>query len=368
MSKKTRPILLDAPNVGALEKEYLSRAIEEGFVSTLGPFVGQFERQFARYCGVKQAVSTQSGTAALFMALYELGVGPGDEVIVPVLTFIASVNPVLQLGAKPVFVDVSPDTWNIDVRQAEKAVTKRTKAILPVHLYGNPCDMRGLMGIARRRGVAVIEDATESLGATDRGRLTGTFGDFGCFSFNGNKIITTGGGGMVVGKDPRRIEHIRFLVNQARDESRGYYHPEVGFNYRMTNIESALGLAQFRRLAGFLKIKRTFHSIYREELGGLSGISLQEVSPGAVSSRWLTCVKISEPGGAARIQKALKKRGIPSRRVFMPLTEFPCYRRFKTQTFGNAGEIYRHALCLPSSTLNTPEQIRRVCREMKNVL
>lgn len=188
-------VYLDDPNLGNLEKKYLTKAIDTNFVSIVGPFVPKFEEKFARYIGAKKAVSTQSGTAALHIALYELGIGEGDEVIVPALTFIATINPILYVGATPVIVDVSPKTWNIEAEEIEKVITKKTKALIPVHLYGNPCNLDEIIEIAKEHNLFVIEDATESLGASYKGRQTGTFGDFGCFSFNGNKLITTGGRG-----------------------------------------------------------------------------------------------------------------------------------------------------------------------------
>ena len=270
---RKRSVILDAPNVGDLEKEYLARAIDTGFVSTVGPFVPEFEEKFARFLGVQEAVSTQSGTAALHVALHELAIGKDDEVIMPALTFVATVNPIIYVGARPIFVDVDRKTWNLDPEEVEKSITHRTKAIMPVHLYGNPCDMDRIISIARKHNLYVIEDATESLGATYKNKYTGTFGDIGCFSFNGNKIITTGGGGMAVGRDKQRLEHIRFLVNQANDGS--HFHPEIEFNYRMTNVEAALDLAQMEKLVKFKAKKESFYRIYKEELGDLKFIDFQ---------------------------------------------------------------------------------------------
>ena len=190
---------LDAPNVGKLEKEFLAKSIDTGFVSTYGPFVGEFEKKFAAYINMPNAVSTQSGTSAIHAALHELGIKKGDEVIVPALTFVATVNPIFYVGGEPVFVDVDKDTWNITPDEIIKAITPRTKAIIPVHLYGNPCDIVKITEIAAAKNIFVIEDSTESLGATFRGKQTGTFGHLGCFSFNGNMTITTGGGGMIAG-------------------------------------------------------------------------------------------------------------------------------------------------------------------------
>lgn len=362
-------IELDAPNLGRREKISVCRAIESGFVSTFGPFVPEFEEKFARYLGVEKAVSLQSGTAALHVSLYELGIGKGDEVIVPALTFIATVNPVLYVGATPVFCDVDRATWNIDPAGIKRSVTRKTKAIIPVHLYGNPCLMAEIRKVARQFNLAVIEDATESLGATYQGQPSGTFGDFGCFSFNGNKIITTGGGGMVVGQDEKKIQHIKFLVNQAREEKNGYYHPEVGFNYRMTNIEASIGLAQLTRLKGFLKKKRKLRQIYKTELKPIKYIRFQEEYPQAKSADWLTVIFFEKKIGLPLLQKKLQAKGIPARRNFIPVPEFPPYDvNAKKNKFPNAYEIYENSLCLPSSTLNSEQAIYRVCKELKSLL
>lgn len=367
-STMSKEIYLDAPNIGMLEKEFLARAIESGYVSTVGPFVGEFETRVAAYLGSPGAVSSQSGTAAIHIALYELGIGPGDEVIVPTLTFTATVNPVIYVGATPVFVDVNAKTWNIDPAEIEKNITERTKAIIPVHLYGNPCDMEGIMRIAGKYNIRVIEDATESLGAKYKGRYTGTFGDAGCFSFNGNKIITTGGGGMVVGNDLKRLNHIKFLVNQARDESNSYYHSEIGFNYRMTNIEAALGLAQMERLEEFLAKKKSSHRIYREELKGIEFIKFQEAYEGAESSSWLTCILFEKEIELQDLQRKLKESGIPTRSSFMPLTEFPHYMPYKKAGLTNSYNIFAKSLCLPGSTLNEEEDIAFICNTIKKMV
>lgn len=356
-------LFLDAPNLGEREKKYLLQAVDTGYVSTIGPFVPEFEKKFAHYSGVRKAVSTQSGTAAIHIALYELGIGGGDEVIVPALTFIATVNPVIYVGAKPVFVDVDIETWNIDPKKIEKSITKRTKAIIPVHLYGNPCNMDEIMKIAKKYNLYVIEDATESLGAKYKGRYMGTFGELGCFSFNGNKIITTGGGGMVAGNDAKELEHIKFLANQARDEAKGYYHPEIGFNYRMTNVEAALGLAQMEKLDNFLEKKRALNRIYREEFKNIKSIHFQEEYPGAESSCWLTCIIFEQ--NVVNLQEKLKEKDIPTRRIFMPLVEFPPYEKYKQEDYKNSYYIYEKGLCLPASTLNSEDDIRYVCKAIK---
>ena len=365
MNKK---IELDAPNVGKLEKEYINNCIDSTFISTFGPFVPEFEEKFAQYVGSKRAVSTQSGTAALHMALYQLGIGEGDEVIVPSLTFIATINPVLFVGAKPVIVDVDPITWNIDPQEIRKAITKKTKAIIPVHLYGSVCNIQEIIEIARENNLFVIEDATESLGATYKNRQTGTFGDFGCFSFNGNKLITTGGGGMIVSNNQKQAEHIKFLVNQARDASKGYYHPEVGFNYRMTNIEASLGLAQLERIDKFLEKKRKFRRIYQEVFNDLPYIKFQEECDNASGGWWLTCIKIDKKNiDKDNLMLKLKEKGVPTRRIFMPASEMPYLKKF-SKPCPNAYEIYNQGICLPSSTLNEEEDIKKAALLIKETL
>ncbi len=364
----SKNIELDAPNIGALEKRHLAMAVDSGYVSTVGPLVPAFECKVAKYLGVRHAVSTQSGTAAIHMALYELGIKEGDEVIIPALTFAATVNPVKYVGAVPVFADIDPLTFNINPDDIEAKITRKTRAIMPVHLYGNPCDIDSIISIAKKHHLYVIEDATESLGATYRNKHTGTFGDFGCLSFNGNKTITTGGGGMIVGSNVKKIAHIKFLVNQAREDRNGYYHPEVGFNYRMTNIEAAIGLAQMERLDSFIKAKRDFNNIYRNELDGSSVIRFQEPYDLALSSWWLTCAIFDDSVDVAKLQKKLLAAGIKSRRIFIPLTELPPYRTARKMDFKNSRRIYERGLCLPSSTVNSRQDILHVCRVLRKIV
>ena len=363
-----KQIHLDAPNIGELEKKYLTKTIDDGFVSSIGPFIPELEKRFTEYIKVKKAASTQNGTSAIHVSLYELGLKDEDEVIIPALTFIATVNPIIYTRAKAVFVDVDVETWNIDPEDIERSITKKTKAIMPVHLYGNPCDMDRIMKIARRYNLFVIEDATESLGAKYRGRHTGTFGDFGCFSFNGNKLITTGGGGMVVGNDEKRLTHIKFLVNQAKDETREYYHPEIGFNYRMTNIEAALGLAQLEKIDQFLARKKRINKIYKEELKNIRSIRFQKEYTNAESSSWMSCIIFEKKIDLIFLQEALRKKRIPTRRIFMPLTEFPPYKEFRHAELDNSYYIYERGLCLPSSTLNSDDDVYYVCRVIKDLI
>ena len=353
-------IYLDTPNLGELEKWCIDQCIESSFVSTYGPFVPSFEKKFGAFLDNSKAVSLQSGTAGLHMALYELGIGEGDEVILPVLTFIATANAVRYVGAIPVFVDVDPLTWNMDPTLVEEAITERTRAVIPVHLFGNPCAMDEIVSIAKRHNLFIIEDATESLGSKFKGKYTGTFGDFGIFSFNGNKVITTGGGGMIIGCDEDRINHIRLLVNQARAEENDYFHKEIGFNYRMTNLEASLGIAQLERLPEFIEKKKSYYSIYRRHLANAHGLSMQLAYPDSETVWWLTSILMNTEDIGQRIpdiQERLKEFGIPSRRVFTPVVEFPPYLEKNRHKYANAYHIFENGLNLPSSTLNSDENI-----------
>jgi perosamine synthetase len=360
-------IYLDDPNLGNLEKEYLNKAIDSNYVSVVGPYVPEFEEKFSKYLGVEKAISTQSGTTALYMSLYQSGIGEGDEVIVPSLTFIATINSVLYTGATPVIVDVDPVTWNISLSELQSAINQKTKAIIPVHLYGSVCEIDKIMEIAYKNNLIVIEDATESLGATYKTKQTGTFGDFGCFSFNGNKLITTGGGGMIVSTDKGKAEHIKFLVNQARDATKGYYHPEMGFNFRMTNIEASLGLAQLERIEQFLEKKRNFRLIYQEEFKDLPYIKFQELPEDSIGSWWLTSILINKQIDIDDLRIKLNEKGIPTRRIFMPASEMPYLKKYSNDC-PTAYNIYNKGICLPSSTLNEELYIEDAAKAIREVI
>ncbi len=359
---------LDAPVLGDLEKAYLCQAVDDGFVSTAGAFVPAFEAALSGYLGVPAAAAVQSGTAALHLALLELGIGPGDEVILPSLTFAGTVHAVVHAGGRPVFAEVDPGTWTLAPESVERLLSPRTRALLPVHLFGVPCDLEGLLAIARSRGLPLVEDAAESLGATKAGRPTGTWGDLGCFSFNGNKVLTTGGGGLVVGQDPRKVDHIRFLANQAREAARGYFHPEVGYNYRMTNLEAALGLAQFERLEAALEVKRRTRALYAEALGGVPGLVLQDPGPEASPSWWLNAVLLPPGRPVEEVRASLRERGVPSRRFFQPLHTFPPYQGLRRDALERTEALFDRGLCLPSSARNDGPSIQRVADTLLEVL
>lgn len=361
-------IPLDWPNLGQLEHEYVLRALDSGYVSSAGPLVREFEQRFAAYLGIGHAVAVVNGTAGLHLALKLLGIGPGDEVIVPALTFIATVNPVVYVRARPVVVDVDPRTWNIDPAAIERAITKHTRAIIPVHLYGNPADMDAILGLARKYGLYVIEDATEALGSTYKGKKAGTFGHIGVFSFNGNKIITTGGGGMLVTEDPELARRAKILVNQGREPGETEYeHKEIGFNYRLTNLQAALGLAQLERLPEFLAAKRRNAAIYRQQLQGIPGLSWQQELPGAESNWWLFSILINEEK-YGESKKALMARlnfhGIQVRPLFKPIPLQPCYSHYSFPPCPVAVNLYAEGISLPSASFLKQDDIMAVCANL----
>jgi perosamine synthetase len=314
--------------------------------------VGEFERSFAAIHGHADAVSTNTGTAALHLALLELGLAPGDEVLVPALTFAASANVIRYVGAVPVFVDVAADTYTLDPDAARASITPRTRAIVVVHLYGHPADMDAIGDLAREYQLAIVEDATEALGSRYRGTLCGTLGDFGCFSFNGNKVITTGGGGMVLARDGRALRHIRHLSLQARvPGSREYLHDEVGFNYALSNLQAAVGLAQLERLDELVRRRRALASRYAERLAEAPGLRFSTEAAWSESNYWLMSVLVDpvmHGRTRAEMLDALDAAQIDARPFFTPLPSLPPYRE-AAGGFRVAEDLHRRGVSIPSS-------------------
>jgi len=368
-----RRIPLSVPCLGGNEAKYLQDAIESTWVSSEGPYVGRFERSVAEWVGAAHAVAAVNGTAALHVALLGAGVRPGDEVLVPALTFVATANVVTYCGASPVFVDIDSATWGMDplnlrdFLETECApspggpVNRRTgrpvRAVLPVHLLGHPADMDPIADLARRYGLTVVEDACEALGALYRGRPAGRLAALGCFSFNGNKVVTSGGGGMVVTDDAGLAARARHLTRQARLPGAEYAHDAVGFNYRLTNLCAAVGVAQMEQLTGFLDRKRRIAARYRTAFAGAPGISCQPAAPWAEPMPWLFTVTI-EGGGpvpARRLVEHLAARGIEARQLFRPLPLLPIYASAQAYRVEVAAALHARAVSLPSSVNLTPE-------------
>ncbi len=333
------------PDLSGNERRYVLECLDTTWISSLGGFIERFEAAVRAATGAEHAIGLCNGTVALHLALHCLGVGPGDEVIVPTFTYIASVNTIAQTGATPVFADCREGDWLLDPADAAARVSPRTKAILPVHLYGAACDMRALGALAQRRGLGVVEDCAEAFGTTLDGRHVGTFGDVGTFSFFGNKTITTGEGGMVISQDGALAERMRIVRGQGQSPTRRYWHEVLGFNYRMTNIVAAIGLAQIERLDAVLARKRAVAARYQALLRGLP-VAFQRPMEGVESSHWLVTVLL--PPGADRdaVQRDMAARGVDTRPVFFCAHEMPMYA--KGERFPVAEDIAARGLSLPS--------------------
>jgi len=357
-----------APVIGRLEEELVLQAVRSGWVSSIGPFIREFEDQFASAMAAKNAVTVCNGTAAIHLTLHALGLGPGDEVILPDLTFAATAHAVLQTGATPVFADVDRRTWCIDPDAVEHAISPRTRAILPVHLYGHPADMARILAIAAARNLLVIEDAAEAHGATIGSKPVGALGNAGTFSFYGNKLITTGEGGMIVTNDDELAGRLRFLRDHGMDPVRRYYHSELAFNYRMTNVQAALGVAQLRQMETFVFAKRRIYADYRRALAGLE-LELNPTTPGCSSSFWMISAVLPNNGQAdtQSLMSRLKVKGVDCRPFFVPMSKLPHLRDYKV--FGAGGHpscpvaehLWSHGLNLPSSCSLTPEEVSEIC-------
>jgi perosamine synthetase len=365
-----RRIPVAAPALVGREREYVLDCIDSTWISSSGKYLTRFESEFAEFCGVRHAISCCNGTVAVHLALLAQGVGPGDEVIVPTLTYVATANPVVYCGAQPVFVDAEPRTWNMDPERVAEAITPRTRGIVVVHLYGHPVDMDPILQLAEAHGLWVIEDAAEAHGATYRGRIAGSMGSLATFSFYGNKIITTGEGGMVVCDDDELAATVRQLHGQGQAPDRRYWFPMVGFNYRMTNIEAAIGLAQLERIDWHLSRRREIVGWYREELGGEEGIELSPEAPWAQSAFWIVCAVLDEQrfGGRDEVMAALDGAGIETRPFFYPLHTLPMYSRTnEANSFPVADDLARRGINLPSSAMLTRQDVAYVCKRLREL-
>ncbi len=366
--KPTIPIV--EPFLGEEELDNVIEAVRSGWISSQGNFILEFERRFAAYCGARHAVATANGTVALHLALKALGLGQGDEVLVPALTFIASANAVTYCSARPVFVDSHPDYWCMDPARIEESITKRTKAIMPVHLYGHPCDMNAILDIARRHKLYVIEDAAEAHGALYEGRRVGSFGDINCFSFYANKIITTGEGGMCLTDDEELASRMRILRDHGMNPRRRYWHDVVGFNYRMTNLQAAIGVAQVDKLDRLIGRRRQLAEWYSDALRELAAqwlITLSPEMPWAKSIYWMYSILLEDGIGISRddLIKALSEKGIETRPLFYPLHLMPPYQ--DSGRFPVAEHIGLNGINLPSSHRVSVEQVAQIAKAITEV-
>ncbi len=364
-------IYLSPPHMGDEELELVKEAFASNWIAPLGPHVDAFEKEFAGVVGAAAAVALSSGTAALHLALRLIGIQPGDEVLCPTLTFCASANPIIYEGGMPVFLDVDPSTWNLDPnRLADElracAVRGRLpRAVMVVDLYGQSADYDAIREICSSFDVPIIEDAAEALGATYKGRLTGTFGRMGAFSFNGNKIITTSGGGMLVSNETALIEQARFLASQARDPAPHYQHSVVGHNYRLSNVLAAIGRGQLRQLAERVAARRNNNRFYREMLEDLTGLAFMPEADYGRSNNWLTCLTIDPRRfGSSRenVRLALEAANIESRPVWKPLHLQPAYAGCRVCGGEVAESIFEYGLCLPSGSSLSDDDRERVVK------
>jgi perosamine synthetase len=373
-----RPIPNAVPYLGGNEWQYLKECLDSNWVSSVGPFVDRFEAEIARYIGVDHAIATVNGTAALHVALLVAGVGPGDEVLMPTLTFIATANAVRYCGAFPIFMDSEPETWAIEPRKVadfiqnecesragalvNRASGRRVAALLPVHLYGHPADLDPLLDIAARARLPVVEDAAEALGARYKGRRAGAHGTLGCLSFNGNKIITCGGGGMILTRDATLAKRARHLTTQAREPGPEWIHREIGFNYRLTNLQAALGVAQLEQLDRFVEDKRRTASDYDAALAPLGGISPLGEAAWAFSSFWMYSVLLDPEryGDVRELIVRSNREGIQLRPLWRPLHRQPAFAGTQAYRVEVADSLYARGVSLPCSVGITPEERRAV--------
>lgn len=368
--RAARRVPLSIPDIGPRERARVLDALDTGWVSSAGPMIGEFEREIARITGARFAVATANGTAAIHLALVTVGIGPGDAVLVPDLTFIGTANPVRYCGARAILTEVRPEDGAMDPAAVRTYIAQdpTVRALLPVHLYGAPADMRELSAIARERNILVIEDATEALGSTLGGRAAGTFGQLGCLSFNGNKIVTTGGGGMVITDDEALAMRAKSLSTQSRTDDREYVHDAVGYNYRLTNIQAALGVAQLENFEERLARKRHFAAMYRSELRGLP-LRFLDPREDASANYWLTAVALDDPGARVGVLQGLAAAGIEARSFFRPLHRQQPYRHAEhAGLLTVADDLYARGMNLPSSVGSDEDDIRYVCATLRELL
>ncbi|MFT4412583.1 aminotransferase class I/II-fold pyridoxal phosphate-dependent enzyme [Fredinandcohnia humi] len=374
-------IYLSPPHMSGNEQKYINQAFETNWIAPLGPNVDAFERELANYVGVKEAVAVSSGTAAIHLALSLLGVQQGDKVLCSSLTFVASANPILYQGAEPIFIDSEPETWNMSPQALSRALQdlaekgELPKAVIVVHLYGQSAKMDEILEICNQYEIPIIEDAAESLGSSYKGIPTGTIGKFGVYSFNGNKIITTSGGGMLVSNDSNVLKKARFLATQSRDPAPHYQHSTKGFNYRLSNILAGIGRAQIEVLEDRVQARRAKYDIYNQELANLPGVFFMPELENTRSNRWLTTLTIDERVTQISVEKILEDlscRNIEARPVWKPLHLQPLFEGAKYYPHSERENIseylFNNGICLPSGSSLTIEDQYRVINCIKNTL
>jgi dTDP-4-amino-4,6-dideoxygalactose transaminase len=371
-----QPILLSSPHMGEQELSFVQEAFSTNWIAPVGPHVDAFEQEFCDIVGSSHAAAVSSGTAALHLALRLAGVGVGDEVFCSTLTFVATANPIVYLGAKPVFIDSDRESWNIDPQLVVDALDQRAKqgklpkAVVIVHLYGQSADIHPILQACNRYDIPLIEDAAEALGATYKDRTPGTFGIMGIYSFNGNKIITTSGGGMLVSEDASLMAKARFLATQARDPFPHYQHSDLGYNYRLSNVLAGIGRGQLQVLADRVAARRHNFALYQQELGDLPGLTFMPEAAYGQSSRWLSCLTIDpKKFGADReqVRLALAAQQIESRPVWKPLHLQPVFSGCETIGGTVSEQLFESGLCLPSGSNLSNDDLYRVIAAIRSM-
>jgi perosamine synthetase len=365
-----------SPYLNGNEKKYVNDALDTNWISSTGKYVKMFEDKFAEYCGVKHGITTTNGTTALHLGLTALGIKKGDEVIIPNFTMISSAFAVCYTGAKPVFVDANPLTWNIDVNKIEEKITKRTKAIMPVHIYGLPCDMNPINEIAKKYNLYVIEDSAEAHGAEYFGKKAGNLGDISAFSFFSNKVQTCGEGGMVVTNNDELAEKCRYYKNLCfpRTDTRIYSHEDIGFNYRLSNLHSAIGLAQTEKADEYVNMRIKNNNLYRMFLSEVDGITFQPKKDGFKNVAWMNAILIDKDKfGMDRdsLEKILREHGVETRRFFIGMDKQKSLKKFGCDCSGKypfSDYLSNNGLYLPSGSNLTEEEIKNVCLGIRNPL
>ena len=374
-------LLLSGPNMGGNELKYVTECIETGWVSSVGAYVDEFEKMSAAFAGTKYAVATSSGTTALHICLVMMGVNRDDYIIAPNITFIATLNAIKYTGASPILIDTDEHNWQMDLNLLENFLANQTEqkngachfkkdgrripVIMPVHVLGNICDMDRLLALAKQHNIIVIEDSTEALGSYYKGKHAGGFGLLGTFSYNGNKIITTGGGGMIVTDDEALAKKAKHLTTQAKSDPFEYIHDEIGYNYRLVNVAAAMGVAQMEQLPGFLSRKKEIIAFYKNELEGIGDIKFQQVSDDVNPNWWLPTIFTKKQ---KEVLKVLNDHKMQSRPFWVPMNQLPM---FKDDIYINkndrSGFVYQHCLSIPCSTNITDEEMQGVCNKIKEV-
>ena len=371
--KMNEKIWLSAPHLTGEEQKYLKEAFDENWIAPLGPNVNGFEEEICAYTGANACAALSSGTAAIHLALILLGIEENDEVLCSSFTFSATVNPIRYQKAIPIFVDSEKDTWNMSPVLLEEAILNRKskgkepKAILLVHLYGMPSKMDELMAISKKYDIPIIEDAAEAIGATYKGKAMGTFGELGIFSFNGNKIITTSGGGALISNNSEYCKKATFLATQARDAAPHYQHSHIGYNYRMSNIVAGIGRGQLEVLDDRVTARRKNFDFYKKELSNIIKILFIDESNGFYSNRWLTTILTDSFETREKIRLALEKENIESRPLWKPMHLQPIFQKYPIYGDGTSEELFQKGLCLPSGSNLTEEELQRIVSSIKSL-